>query len=107
MQGNSSDLMQGLPLQSVNKSDDQGYHEVMRLQVIVFAPRSGIDSIVEKNEILQTLFFNHWVILVAIDPLDNKPYRLIGKAQWIDITITNEKEISDFVAEPQPLAEPF
>ncbi len=86
MQGNSSDLMQGLPLQSVNATDDHGYHEAMRLQVIIYAPRSTIDPIIDKQPILQMLFFNHWVILVAIDPLDTKPYRLIGKAEWVEIT---------------------
>jgi hypothetical protein len=87
MQGNGSDLMQGLPLQSVNKTDDLTYHEAIRLQVIVYAPRSRIDSIIEKNPILNTLFFNHWVILVAIDHIDNKPYRLIGKEEWIEIEV--------------------
>lgn len=86
MQGNSSDLMQGLPLQSVNTTDDHCYHEAMRLQVIVYAPRSRIDLIIEKRPILQTLLFNHWAILVAIEPIDSKPYRLIGKAKWVEIT---------------------
>lgn len=84
MQGNGSDLMQGLPLQSVNRDDDHSYHEPMRLQVVVYAPRSRLESIIEKQPILQTLFFNHWVILVAIDPIDAKPYRLIGKAEWVE-----------------------
>jgi len=91
MQGNSSDLMQGLPLQSVNTTDDHCYHEAIRLQVIVYAPRSRIDSIIEKQSILQTLLFNHWVILVAIDPLDSKPYRLIGKAAWVEIKVETDR----------------
>lgn len=90
MQGNSSDLMQGLPLQSVNITDDHCYHEAMRLQVIVYAPRSRIDSIIEKQSILQTLLFNHWVILVAIDPLDSKPYRLVGMAEWVEIKVETD-----------------
>lgn len=87
MQGNSSDLMQGLPLQSVNISDDQSYHEPMRLQVVIYAPRSRIESIVEKHAVLQTLLFNHWIILVAIDPIDNKPYHLIERAKWVEIDV--------------------
>ncbi len=90
MQGNSSDLMQGLPLQSVNINDDQCYHEPMRLQVVVYAPRSKIDVIIEKHAVLQNLIFNHWIILVAIDPIDNKPYRLIGKAQWVQIEVQTD-----------------
>lgn len=87
MQGNSSDLMQGLPLQSVNINDDQCYHEPMRLQVVVYAPRSKIDSMIEKHAVLQTLIFNHWIILVALDPIDHTPYRLIGKTQWVEIEV--------------------
>jgi uncharacterized protein len=90
MQGNSSDLMQGLPLQSVNSTDDDSYHESMRLQVIVYAPRSRIDSIIEKHTLLQTLIFNHWILLIAIDPKDSKPYRLIDKEKWVEITIKSD-----------------
>lgn len=90
MQGNSSDLMQGLPLQSVNTTDDHCYHEPMRLQVIVYAPRSRLELIIEKHAILQTLLFNHWVIFVAIDPTDSKAYRLIAKGKWVEITIETD-----------------
>lgn len=108
MQGNGSDLMQGLPLQSVNTTDDISYHEAIRLQVVVYAPRSRIDSIIEKHVILQTLIFNHWVNLVAIDPIDNKPYRLIGKAEWVEIEVktainasckTNPASVTNFEKE--------
>lgn len=90
MQGNSSDLMQGLPLQSVNMNDDHFYHEPMRLQVIAYAPRSRLELIVGKHTILQTLLFNHWVNLVAIDPIDNKPYRLIGESEWVEIEVKTD-----------------
>lgn len=90
MQGNSSDLMQGLPLQSVNIDDDHCYHEPMRLQVIIYAPCSRIESIIEKHTLLQNLLFNHWIILIAIDPIDSKPYRLIGRTKWIEIKVETE-----------------
>lgn len=90
MQGNGSDLMQGLPLQSVNSTDDLSYHEVIRLQVVVYAPRTRIDSIIQKHAVLQTLIFNHWINLVAIDPIDEKPYRVIGKAQWVEIEVETD-----------------
>lgn len=91
MQGNSSDLMQGLPLQSVNINDDDSYHEPMRLQVVVYAPRSRLESIIEKHAILQTLLFNHWIILAAIDPKDSKAYQLVGKAEWVEINADHDK----------------
>lgn len=105
MQGNSSDLMHGLPLQSVNITDDQSYHEALRLQVIVYAPRSRIDLIVEKNAILKTLLFNHWVILVAIDPNDSKPYRLIGQSGWSEIKL--ESDINSSYSMKQTKFRPF
>jgi len=77
MQGSGSDLMRGPPLQSVNSTDDTQYHEPMRLQVVVCAHCAGIESMIEKQPILKTVSFNDWVIQVAIDPADNKPYRLI------------------------------
>jgi len=85
MQGNGSDLMHGLPLQSVNSSDEKNYHEPLRLQVIVYAPCKVIDSIIESQAILKTLFFNNWVILIAIDPVNNKPYRLVESEKWKEI----------------------
>jgi len=35
MQGNASDLMTGLPLQSVHSSDKTSYHEPQRLMTVV------------------------------------------------------------------------
>ncbi|WP_305778284.1 putative inorganic carbon transporter subunit DabA [Holospora elegans] len=41
MQGNASDLMNGLPFQSVYKNDTTSYHVPMRLITIVWAPWGG------------------------------------------------------------------
>ncbi|MBM3198367.1 MAG: DUF2309 domain-containing protein, partial [Chlamydiae bacterium] len=85
MQGNASDLMHGLPLQSVKSGDDELYHEPLRLQTVVYAPRQRIDSIIARQPILKTLFFNRWVILVAIDPQDNKACLLDRNLNWQSI----------------------
>lgn len=98
MQGNSSDLMHGLPVQSVNISDDHPYHEPLRLQALVYAPRARIERLVEKHAILQTLIFNQWVILTAIDPLDNKPYQMRGKAEWQEISV---QAVEHFLGQPK------
>ena len=63
MQGNASDLMSGLPLQSVYSSDKEAYHETVRLMTIVYAPSSFIDKIIAKQSVLQKLFRNGWVLL--------------------------------------------
>lgn len=85
MQGNGSDLMHGLPLQSIHSNDIEPYHIPVRLLTVVFAPKTRIDAIVEKHLTLQNLFFNQWVKLVAIDPTDLKAYQLQGQGIWNEI----------------------
>jgi len=87
MQGNGSDLMHGLPLQSVMMTDEESYHEPQRLLTVIYAPRSTINTIIERQEILQTLFFNGWVKLIAIEPEQNKAYELDRQGQWHLITL--------------------
>jgi uncharacterized protein YbcC (UPF0753/DUF2309 family) len=67
MQGNASDLMHGLPLQSVNITDTQAYHVPQRLLTLVYAPCHFISKIIEQQPVLQKLFGNGWVRLIAID----------------------------------------
>lgn len=82
MQGNASDLMHGLPLQSVYAADGQPYHEPHRLLTIVYAPRSILDPIIRTQEVLKKLFGNGWVALVCIDPSDNQAYLLKRDMKW-------------------------
>ncbi len=82
MQGNASDLMTGLPLQSVYISDTQAYHEIQRLMTVVYAPRVMIDKIISKQYILKKLFGNSWVQLTCIDPSDNQVYFLNRGTKW-------------------------
>ena len=71
MQGNSSDLMHGLPLQSVKSTDDINYHQPQRLLTVIYAPRENVSTIINRQEILKTLFFNKWVHLMVIEPQGN------------------------------------
>jgi uncharacterized protein YbcC (UPF0753/DUF2309 family) len=82
MQGNASDLMTGLPMQSVYESDTQSYHEIQRLMTVVFAPRSKLYKIIAEQEILQKLFGNGWVTLACIEPDNNKIYFLQRDLTW-------------------------
>ncbi len=83
MQGNASDLMTGLPLQSVYRSDKEAYHEPLRLMVIVYAPFRLIDKIIEKQAILQKLFRHGWVVLICMDPENTEnPYILNRDLSW-------------------------
>lgn len=78
MQGNASDLMTGLPLQSVYCNDEKPYHEILRLLTVVYAPRSFIDRIILKQTVLQKLFQNGWVTLSCIEP-DNQQYYILER----------------------------
>jgi uncharacterized protein YbcC (UPF0753/DUF2309 family) len=82
IQGNSSDLMHGLPLQSVCRNDDKNYHEMQRLSVFVHAPISMLDKIIKNNEQLQMLFKNEWLFLFACNIEDKIIYKLDNSLKW-------------------------
>ena len=82
MQGNGSDLMHGLPLQSVNSSDKDSYHEPQRLLTVVYAPRTTVDALITRQDILKTLFYNGWVTLVVIEPNEEVAYQLDRNGHW-------------------------
>lgn len=82
MQGNASDLMHGLPLQSVYQSDQEIYHEPIRLTVMVYAPKTYIDSVIKRHAILQKLFGNGWLHLICHDPVENKKFNLQRDMTW-------------------------
>jgi uncharacterized protein YbcC (UPF0753/DUF2309 family) len=81
MIGSQSDLQSGLPLQSVNDGAVH-YHEPMRLLAVIEAPVDRISFLVQKHEILQQLFYNRWVNLLAIDPATSKLRRYKGDFTW-------------------------
>lgn len=82
MQGNGSDLMHGLPLQSVYRDDLNQYHEPMRLLTVVHAPKEMVDQIIKRQSCLQKLFGNGWVRLAVIDPTDDVSYVLQRDFSW-------------------------
>jgi len=86
MQGNSSDLMTGLPLQSVYISDNEAYHEAQRLMTVVFAPCDRLDAIIATQPVLQKLFGNGWVQLTCIDPHNRNIYFLNRDLIWQKIS---------------------
>lgn len=85
MQGNASDLMNGLPLQSLYKSDTDPYHELQRLFVVVFAPQIMLNNIIQDQSILKKLFGNGWVKMASIDPYNKKTYILNRDFSWQEI----------------------
>jgi len=81
MLGAQSDLQTGLPLQSVNDGQKH-FHEPMRLLAIIEAPVSRITPIIQKHTVLQNLFHNQWVTLVAVDPTTGEFQRYNPDATW-------------------------
>jgi hypothetical protein len=92
MQGNASDLMTGLPVQSVMAADDTPYHEPLRLMTVVHAPLARVEEIVKRNGILQTLFGNGWVALTVIDPETGKIQRRTRNGTWREFGAPDEAE---------------
>ncbi len=81
MLGSRSDLQTGLPLQTVNDGDFR-YHEPMRLLTVIEAPPSRISAIIQQHDLLQRLFHNQWVNLVALDPGTDERHRYNPDATW-------------------------
>lgn len=82
MQGNASDLMHGLPLQSVYMDSETPYHIPARLMTVVYAPMILVNKVVREQEILQNLFGNGWVSLACVDPASKEICRLQRDLSW-------------------------
>ena len=81
MLGTQSDLQMGFPLQTVNNGDTH-YHEPMRLLAVIEHTPDVISSIIQKHSILQQLFHNEWINLVALDPNSFEYHRYNPNATW-------------------------
>jgi uncharacterized protein len=81
MLGTQSDLQMGFPLQTVNNGDIH-YHEPMRLLAIIEQTPSVISSVIQKHSLLQQLFHNEWLNLVALDPHTFEFHRYNPDATW-------------------------
>lgn len=82
MQGNGSDLMHGLPSQSVKVDDRTPYHQLLRLSTFVYAPLKKVEKVVNESQKLQELFKNSWVTLFCIDPETNMTHQLTNQLKW-------------------------
>ena len=78
MQGNTSDLMTGLPLQSVYQSDEQEYHTLRRLTVVVYAPESYVQWIIHNEKKIEQLLDNEWLHIINYDPKTKVISQIVG-----------------------------
>ena len=81
MSGPWSDLRLGLARQTVINGETP-YHEPMRMLTVIEAPRANIGKLIGRHELLQHLYHNEWVHLIAVDPEDGGLYRYRPTGVW-------------------------
>ena len=86
MLGSQSDLQMGFPLQTVNNGAVH-FHEPMRLLAIIEHAPHVISSIIQRHEILQQLFHNQWLNLVALNPESRGFHRYAPQASWEPLSV--------------------
>jgi uncharacterized protein len=72
-EGNGGDLRIGLPLQSLHDGN-RWIHTPLRSSVFIEAPRTAIDSILDKHAHVRDLVSNGWIFLFQIDDTDGAIY---------------------------------
>jgi uncharacterized protein len=84
VQGNGGDLKMGLPLQSLFQSDEDMYHQPLRLSVLIQAPIARVSEILARNQNLRSLLDNEWIYLMVMDPMQkNEVFNYKNGIQWI------------------------
>ncbi|KTD00156.1 hypothetical protein Lgee_1068 [Legionella geestiana] len=83
MQGNASDLMHGLPLQSVARDDERLFHTPQRLQAFINAKASTVLAIVKKHKTLHQLAANAWIFFYVLDSVDGSVYLIKNGEQGL------------------------
>jgi hypothetical protein len=63
------------------------YHTPMRLLTLIESPRQTISEIMPRHRVLQHLYDNEWVNLIALDPDDKTFYRYVSKQGWVALSI--------------------
>ncbi len=89
LSGNGGDLMTGLPWQSLHSGEDY-QHSPMRLQAVIAAPRTSIEKVIEKHEVVANLLAGGWLHLIALD--GDVTYRYAEDGSWQAIHSAIHKE---------------
>ncbi|WP_436903072.1 DUF2309 domain-containing protein [Halovenus halobia] len=82
-QGNGGDIMTGLPLQSLTATDDDLYHQPLRLSTVIHAPVERVTEILRDNEAVAELLDNDWLSLTVVDPTqDHAAFEYESDIEW-------------------------
>ncbi len=93
VQGNGGDIKMGLPLQSVSQSDEEMYHQPLRLSVMIQAPVQRVSEILARNEHLRKLLDNEWIYLMVMDTSNENQIATYQKnLEWISVHTKNKVE---------------
>jgi uncharacterized protein YbcC (UPF0753/DUF2309 family) len=85
-QGNGGDLMSGLPLQSLKSTDDELYHQPIRLSTVIHAPVERVDSILSEHDDIAELLDNGWLSLTVVDPeQDHRAFDYETGQHWVPV----------------------
>jgi hypothetical protein len=82
--GNGGDLQPGLPLQSVHDGT-RWMHEPVRLHVVIEAPRTRIDSVLQKHTGVRDLVENEWLLLFSLDSDTGTLHRREKGNRWVSL----------------------
>ena len=76
MQGNASDIMTGLPMQSLYQQPGEPYHAPVRLTIGIMAPIDRVIGSIKQSPTPLQLIINQWAHLVVIDPITRRVSRI-------------------------------
>lgn len=85
VQGNGGDLFHGLPLQSLFQKQGEPYHELMRLHVVLQAPKMLIQKVMQQNPVFDNLVRHEWIHLFQIDDKGSPLFKMNPQGKWNNI----------------------
>jgi uncharacterized protein YbcC (UPF0753/DUF2309 family) len=71
------------------------YHDPLRLTAIIEAPRSRVAAIIARQPLLETLFHNHWIRLIVVEPETRSYCRYYGAGGWDAVTLVPADQLAD------------
>jgi len=95
-QGNGGDLMTGLPLQSLMATDDDPYHQPLRLSTVIHAPVERVTDALADHEEVTQLLDNDWLSLTVVDPTqDHRAFEYECDLTWRPVAEPAEPATSE------------